>query len=266
MIRQTPNQCMGNQPLWQKAHIALRILKNPWMLLADKLGFNKTPEYETVTGIKFRTRGGTTDINDAVVVLSGNEYPKELLQIDTEQPVILDCGGHIGTFTLYLKNLYPQAKVFILEPVQNNIQYLQANLDLNKTTDVTIINHALYGSAGKFYIDLSNKQFDAVSLSSTKPANDEYIEVDALTLDQVLQQNNISRVDLMKLDIEGAEYNVFEHSLAVLNQSIRHLIMEFHPAGDKDRRDYIVNRLCNDGSFELVYETKNILGFKNRTI
>lgn len=263
MVKNTPSDCMGNQPLWSKFLIAVGLLKNPWMLLLDKIGVVKRPVYLINNGLKVETRGGTTDINDAVVVLSGHEYPKELFQFgQSTQPVIIDCGGHIGTFTLYVKNLFPNARIFTFEPVAANRQLFQTNLQLNQIEQVTLIPKALYGESGHYYIDLSGKQFDAVSLQSTKPAHDQFIEVEAITPAQFFQDQLLGRIDLLKLDVEGSEYNIFAHSMADLSAHVRRLIMEYHPAGDHARHDEICNRFLASG-WELIYETKNILGFDN---
>ena len=265
---------MGNRSTWQKLGVALGILANPWMLLLDKIGLVKKPIYKTRgsktrSSVKFASRGKTTDVNDAVVVLSGREYPPELLGLGAGAGAslqVLDCGGHIGTFTMYVKSLWPEAKILAMEPVPDNQQLFLENTQRNKLSNVDMIPYALYGSGGTYYIDLANKQFDAVHVTSEKPSHDQFITINALTLDEVVQQNNLPVIDLMKLDIEGAEYHVFEHSLESLNKYVRRIIMEFHPAGDKQKRDEIVNRLCNDGAFKLVYETKNILGFDNENL
>lgn len=271
MIYQNPNYCMGNRSTWQKLMVALRILSNPWMLLLDKLGLVKQPVYQSRVAsarasVKFETRGGTTDINDAVVVLSGKEYPPELLGLSKnspQQPVVLDCGGHIGSFTMYVKSCWPNAKILVMEPVPDNLQLLRSNIARNSLTDVSVIPFALYGQSGTFYIDLAGKQFDAVHVTTEKPDHNNFVTIEAKTLAEVLTETSTPVIDLLKLDIEGAEYHIFAHSLDALSAKVRRIIMEFHPAGDVAKRNEIVQRLCTDGSFELIYETKNILGFQN---
>ena len=268
MIKQTPDECMGTQPLWRKAIVALSVLANPWMLLLDKFGLVARPTYKTKTGVVFETRGKTTDINDAVVVLSGNEYPQELLGLSgTTRPVVIDCGGHIGTFSLYVKNLYPQANIVIFEPVEANRVLLKKNIAANSalSENITILPIGLYSESGQFYVDLSGKQFDAVSLQREKPAHSEYISTEAITFNQLVEQQRLNVVDLMKLDVEGAEYPILRESVGDISKVVKRLIMEYHPAGDKARRDEIVNNLTSH-NWELVYETKNILGFANSNL
>ncbi|HEX3095702.1 MAG TPA: FkbM family methyltransferase, partial [Patescibacteria group bacterium] len=204
MIYQNPNDCMGNRSTFEKFSVALGILKNPWMLLLDKLGLVKTPHYTTRTGVNFITRGKTTDINDAVVVLSGKEYPSELLGLDKivaigQTPVVLDCGGHIGSFSMYIKSHWPQAKIVVMEPVPANLKLLAENIKLNELQNITVVPFAIYGQSGRFYIDLSGKQFDAVSVTTEKPQHENYVTIDALTFAEVVSQQNLQKIDLMKL-------------------------------------------------------------------
>ena len=244
------------------------------MLLPDKLGLVKSPLYKTRatpdrSSLQFITRGKTTDINDAVVVLSGKEYPPELTGLNRfskdTQPFVLDCGGHIGSFSMYIKSMWPNAKILAMEPVPENLELFTKNMARNSFTNVNVIPYALYGESGTFYIDLAGKQFDAVHVTSEKPAHYEFITIEAKTLSEVVVEHSLPVIDLMKLDIEGAEYHTFEHSLDALAKRVRRIIMEFHPAGDVAKRNEIMERLCSGErpAFELVYETKNILGFEN---
>ncbi len=264
MIKQTPNDCMGAQPTWRKLGIALGIISNPFTLLLDKVGLAKHPVYKIRGGGQIETRGGTTDINDVVVVVSGNEYPPELLGIEgVSNPVVLDCGGHIGSFSIFAKKINPQSQIWIMEPVGGNRDLLAKNIAANNLQNITVIPFALYGQNGTFYIDLSGKQFDALNISSEKPAHEDFLQVEALTLPEVINRYQVPRIDLLKMDVEGSEYNIFERSMPTFSSSVRRVIMEFHPAGDTAKRNQLVGML-SQGGFELIYETKNILGFKNK--
>ncbi|MEZ4180639.1 MAG: FkbM family methyltransferase [Candidatus Doudnabacteria bacterium] len=268
MIKNTPHDCMGAQPIWRKFFIALTLLANPWVLLMDKIGLIKSPLYKTFSGIKFWTRGKTTDINDAVVVLSGNEYPDELLGLSQDlqsSPVVLDLGGHIGTFAMLIKSRWKNAKIFSMEPVKSNQDLFAKNIQANNYQDVVLIPKALFDQAGQYYIDFSGKQFDALTVSRVKPHHGDYIVIDAISLDQLLGQYQIELIDLVKMDIEGSEYIVLPKCLDQLSKVAKRLIMEYHPAGDQAKRNQLV-QLFDEAGWELFYETKNILGFDNNTL
>ncbi len=72
------------------------------------------------------TREQRPDVNEAIVVLSGREYPPALLGIsDVDTPIVLDCGGHIGTFSLYVRTINPSALLYVLEPLPENVEMLK---------------------------------------------------------------------------------------------------------------------------------------------
>lgn len=267
MIFNDPTYCMGHLSFLAKARIAFSILSNPILFVLDKLGFIKSPLYHTKNGMVVVTRPKTSDINDAIVVLSGNEYPETLLGITgKENPVVLDCGGHIGSFSLWAKHLNSSSKVFVMEPVVENLELLKKNLSLNKRTDVTVIPFALYGQSGHFYINLDGRPFDAGQVVSSRPTSGKYFEIDALTLSEVLEQNGLTRVDLMKMDIEGSEYSVINASLETLSVSVKRIIMEYHIDSHANGRDEIVTALTANNKFSLIYESRNVLGFQNNNL
>ncbi len=267
MIFNDPTFCMGHLSFFSKAKIALSILTNPVLFVLDKLGLIKNPLYHTKNGMVVATRAKTSDINDAIVVLSGNEYPEKLLGIkDLSSPVILDCGGHIGSFSLWAKHINPSSRVFVMEPVVDNLSLLKQNLELNRHSDVTVIPFALYGQSGHFYINLDGRPFDAGQVVSSRPISGKYFEIDALTLSEVLEQNGLTRVDLMKMDIEGSEYSVINTSLETLSVSVKRIIMEYHTDSHTNGRDEIVTALTANNKFTLIYESRNVLGFQNNNL
>jgi len=262
------NHCIGELPLLAKLRIAFGLLKNPAALFLDKLKLRRHALYETKSGITFKTRAGTTDINEAIIVLSGKEYPSELLNISQlDSPVVIDCGGHIGTFTLLVKSLNGSARVYTIEPLQQNVRLLEENLRLNGIEDVTVIEKALYSASGELSLHVNNTDFDGARISSGRDKDGEAISVAATTLADVLRTHAIGTVDLLKMDIEGSEYEIVSSSLPVLRGMVKRIVMEYHlTEGHLHGRDELVNTLTSGGDFLLIYETKNLLGFRNERL
>jgi len=264
MLRNDPAYHIGNLTAMQKVGVLLETLRNPLKLIIDRMALRDEVEYLTRTGIRFVARSRTTDVNEAVVVLSGREYPPELLDIDAAvAPVVLDCGGHIGSFSLYVKNRIPTARVLVFEPLRANLELIRRNLQLNGFSDVTIITKALYGTAGRYYLDLHGHGFDGGTLC-TAPTP-QCFEIQTITLEEVLGAENLAVIDVMKMDIEGSEFDIVEKSLATLERSVTRLVMEYHPNRNlaNRSRDYLLQKLTREARFELIYETANILGFRN---
>lgn len=266
LLVQDKDNCVGELPALQKLWIACRLLRNPAALVLDKLKLRRDILYETRSGIRFRTRAGTTDINEAVVVLAEMEYPPGLLHIsDLPAPVVLDCGGHIGTFTLLVKTLNRAARIYTVEPLEENLRLLRDNLKMNGIQDVTVIGKALHSKSGHLSLYVSETGFDSASTSPMGHAASRAITVATTTLEDIVSTHAIQSIDLLKVDVEGSEYDIVDASFALLCEKTRRVVMEYHvTAAHPHGRDEIVSRLTSHGEFSLVYETKNLLGFHNR--
>lgn len=264
MLFQDRSYSVGALPLWQKLQITLQTLHNPLALILDKLGLTPHVVYRTRKDVRILARARTADVNEAIVVLSGREYPPALLGIsDADAPVVLDCGGHIGTFSLYVKTINPTARLYVLEPLRDNVEMLTRNLDMNGVCGATVLCKALSGETGTGFLDLSGRDFDSGTLSHADSRSSRSVAVEAVTLGDVLATHGITAVDLLKLDIEGSEYEVIERSLHVLSRHVKRIVMEYHPSAHPDGRNAIVGTLVSRGGFEHIYESRNILGFQN---
>lgn len=151
-------------------------------------------------------------------------------QLSTPTPVILDIGAHIGLATLYFKQQYPAAQVTAVEPLPQNLKLLQQNLEQNHFYDVTIVPKAVSAVEGPLtiYFDDSPDHWWSVagsirgSWARTQVSSS--LQVESLSLSQLLTRP----VDLLKLDIEGAETEVLRAAIPYLHQ-IGEIFVEYHP-------------------------------------
>lgn len=162
-------------------------------------------------------------------------------QLDTETPIIIDAGAHIGLATLFFKNKYPNAKIVSIEPNPISFELLQMNLTENQFEDVEIINKALDSKRRiqALYIDPTDDRWD--SSASFIPGgwkggyNTRKIEVETITLSSVIANQEI---DLLKLDIEGAEQRVLLETQEHLKR-VKNIVIEFHPVKTQNIRKII---------------------------
>jgi len=133
---------------------------------------------------------------------------------------ILDCGANIGLTSIYLAGQYPQARIFAIEPHPENFRLLCANT--RSEPRITPIQACLAANRTK-------PRF----LTATKAAwgnqiNDaaDGIAVPAVTIDCVCQDYGIDCIDLLKMDIEGAEKEIFAD--AAFLSRVRLVVIELH--------------------------------------
>jgi len=134
-------------------------------------------------------------------------------------PNIIDAGGCIGMSTLYFKLLYPDAKITVFEPDPQIFKILSNNISNNNLSGVTLVNAALGKQTGimDFYPD--NSDGGSMYAINDRPA----ISVPVTKLSDYINEP----VDLLKIDIEGMEGEVFEeieHKLYL----IREIVFEYH--------------------------------------
>lgn len=151
-------------------------------------------------------------------------------------PFIIDAGAHIGLATLYFKKQYPNAHIIAIEPNPHSRQLLEANVWQNDLSTVEVLPFALAAQTGTavfYYFPHASRDWQLNSGIFPKAWNNQGERmpehtVETRTLAQVIGKHTI---DLLKMDIEGAETSVLRASQAALSQ-VQQLIVEFHPTAD----------------------------------
>jgi FkbM family methyltransferase len=140
---------------------------------------------------------------------------KEYEWFPVEHPkVIVDLGAHYGDTALYYHLRYPQAKVIAVEPSLENYERLVKNVALIPT--ITPIQAAVGGFDGDVDLAVGGSTLGYSTIKNN--GTEKMVSVPQLTLATLLKQQGINKADLIKFDIEGAEFNVFlaqnTHSLS----------------------------------------------------
>ncbi len=145
-----------------------------------------------------------------------------------EGDIVVDIGAHMGRYTIpSAKSVGVSGKVIAVEAHPYNFGILQHNLKLNKLTNVSALNSAVYSKKAnlKLYLpdeDLGYTMHHSVMTNylSTKYNNEierKFVEVEADTLDNLLKSSAITTVNWIKIDVEGAEYEVLKGAREILS-------------------------------------------------
>lgn len=221
----------------QKIRAVLSTITNWYMIPVDKIGIRDTILYRFRNGTTLKCRCRSTDINEAVVVQAGLEYPVEqciFANGPSSRPlVLLDLGGNIGAFSVWIRALNPKCdlRLHIFEPHPGNISILEENLRINCVANAQIYEVAVAGESGIVKLDVS-QGFDAFTINST---SGNAIDVQAISIRDFLFNQGIFHVDLLKMDIEGAEFDIIAHDFEVLAATVSRMIVEFHGSPSSSR-------------------------------
>jgi len=167
------------------------------------------------------------------------EYEPPFRRMTADAPVVLDVGGNIGFFALYVFLRKPRARVYSFEPVPTHFGMLRSHQAAHPHFDWTALPLAVADQSGTvdfFYdethsddgIDPSASLFSP-SGTATPVAEPGRLRVETVGLAGWLDGENIARVDLLKLDCEGAEYPILYHLPDALFPRIRRIVAEAHP-------------------------------------
>lgn len=230
----------------QKVFITLKSIKNIDLFILDYLGFKHKQDllYKLRNGTSIYCRAKTTDVSEAIIINSDLEYPSKYFPTK-KNPIIVDIGANIGAFSIYtynyLQNKHP--KIYAIEPSLNNFQQLNKNLGLYKNWNIIPFKLAISSSNGSALLDISGA-FDSHFLKKhgEKGFNSETVQT--LKFDTFCQKNNISTIDLLKIDIEGGEYDLFETSHNFIRKIAKIIMIEVHHIG-RDNIDVFQKKYIN---------------------
>lgn len=209
------------------------------------MDFKKITYNHQQFNIGFNDEASVSVINEIFLL---NEYRVAYDCIVKAKNIIYDVGAHIGVFSIYCRSINKTVKLVALEPETDNYKILQQNIINNQIKDIRLLDLALGVHTGKSKLYLSkdshnhsltkkDKQITGASTIIVKTVS--WTDLYNLTADYQL-------VDLIKMDIEGAENeiipNIDENSLC----KIKNFIIEYHNF-DKDQNKLIEQYLREYG-------------------
>lgn len=186
----------------------------------------------------------TDKIYDDFILNTTYHHPLQILpgQIGT----VLDIGANIGLFT-ELAIRKGAERVLSFEINDKAISVFE-NLHRNKE-NVKLIKKAVYDKSGEItiYSDPNNSLVGSIYPDHTNNLSDSY-QVESMCIDDIIKENSIERVGIMKVDVEGSEYAIFDGISDDTLDIIENIILEFHDNFGGRLRDSIITKL--DGKFE----------------
>lgn len=145
----------------------------------------------------------------------------------TPNPIILDCGANMGVSVLYFSKHYPNATIHAFEPDQTVLPFLEKNIIFQELTNVTLHKKAVWINDEEltFYSDSNMGGRIGIEYQNQTP-----IKVQAVRLRNLIDKP----IDMLKLDIEGAEYEVLKDCENVLYQ-VKKIFLEYHSFFDEEQ-------------------------------
>jgi len=175
-------------------------------------------------------------------ILGENKYHHQPI---TKRMKVVDIGANIGVYTvLAAEKVGERGRVIAIEPEPKNYKLLLENIKLNKFQNVTPVNTALSDHQGWEKLYLSSSDSGGHSLIFPEDRNS-YTSVQVKTLDELLEELDIKKIDLIKIDTEGAEIPILKGAEKTLkiNPNIKLMIAaEHYPSEIEEVRQFLNER------------------------
>jgi FkbM family methyltransferase len=203
----------------------------------------KAVKYPRYTPHRFKYRNYQLEVTDFLSVawqimeFFGDE--RMAFSTANAQPVILDCGSNVGISVLYFKSKFPKARISCFEADPQVAEVLRRNLKTNGADDVEVFQRVVWTHADG--VSFGSEGADGGSVHHGNNAN----ILPSIRLKDVLQQHEA--IDLLKIDIEGAEVEVLKDCADELHR-IKYLYVEYHSLGNRPQElDALLHVLSVNG-------------------
>lgn len=240
------NKINGIKEIWQ--------FDNRWQILLTRLLFsNEKINVYRYKGLEILVDHSAGDANGAREVLVSDAYRKHIKQMKLDAKVnVLDLGSNNGGFPLLLKSENVDIKKLVcVEFNPRTFSRLRFNLERNFSFDCFPLNLAVCGENRSITVG-SGESSTSDSIYRTKDSTDASLQkVEGLTFNEIFNKHFANEVvDICKIDIEGAEFEVFENKGFDQIKRCRYILLEIHHEPDSPRE--IVREVLKGIGFEEI--------------
>jgi len=185
--------------------------------------------------IKFKDKKFNVDLKDEVdrsvanEIFKFREYRSAEGAIESAKSVIFDVGAHIGLFSLYARALNPVVSIVAFEPEATNFTRLENTINENQIENIQLEPLALSSSSGSKQFVIALDSHNHHLLSASEPESKLKVQnVKAISLFDYCKKKKIKKISLIKLDIEGGEFDVIGSWKKEDFNLIDAILLEYH--------------------------------------
>lgn len=163
------------------------------------------------------------DVGRQIAVFKSYEPDETVFFRNNIRPedICFDVGGNVGYFSMLMSQAANKGVVHVFEPVPLNAALIRASAELNGFSNVVINNVALGDEKGSASFSVSVDSAYSSLVATGRISEARNIEVAVLTIDNYVTEHSISKVDIMKVDVEGAEDLVIRGAVQLLSDAKR---------------------------------------------
>lgn len=178
---------------------------------------------------------------------------------------IIDAGANVGYTSLFFLANFPEAHIVGIEPDDQNYKLLEQNVTANASAPYVLLKKALWKNSGPVTMSDSfrdHREWSRQVVDTPGAGLKTSTQLEGIPLDELFQVAGTVSIDILKIDIEGAEKEVFSDfnsSIEVLKK-VKFLIIELHDEVDF-QRDF--EKMLVSAGFHFTYVGESLLGFNS---
>ncbi len=198
-------------------------------------------------------RKGTSDIDVFEEIFITKIYKK--LSALKSCNTVIDAGANIGLFTLYLLVKYPKANFYCIEPEESNFNLLKKNTQ--NYANIHIFKNGLWHSNS--YLKFKDLGVSHWAFQLVESTENDY-DIHGITVNNLIEKFKLTNIDIVKIDIEGSEKEVFEMHTNWLT-IVKNLMIETHEDMRAGSKLAVINSL-DAHSFKNTNQNSNYFFYK----
>jgi FkbM family methyltransferase len=162
---------------------------------------------------------------------------------------IVDIGANMGCFAVYAAQQSPSARIFCYEPEAGNFTYLQRNISANSLENrITPFQAAVAARSGKMELSLGASPLHSL----VKPEQGSVRQtVSCVTLGEILQRHQLETLDFLKMNCEGAEYEIFDSTSPKDLDRIANIRLEYHNLDATSKNGSALAKVLTNRGFQI---------------
>lgn len=213
--------------------------------------FMHLKKWVPITYMRVRCKDGITflirvfDWDDIVIlheVIVRKDYEKVFVL--EKGDIVMDVGAHIGSFSVRSAKLVGSTGLIVaFEPDTNNFYLLKKNVALNQIKNIVLVNIALGKEIGSGCLKIPVLRSGNISFKKNLKGDVELKSINIMPLDVYLK-GRFSRVDFLKIDVEGSELDVLKGAQETITKNLMRIVLETHSQQSKKQ---IVQYLTSKG-------------------
>jgi len=178
-----------------------------------------------------------------------------------KKDIVIDIGANIGDFSVFAA-YRGAAKVYAFEPSRKTFQQFTNNISLNNMENVIKPFNMAVGGGNRFIKLYTSEMSGLASIYRTR-GEKKHERVRSTNLKEIFTSNKILKCDFLKIDCEGAEYEILEKCPSNIYKKIKKIALEFHEMDPNHNHENLISKLKDEGfSIKSQYdEIENTIGY-----